>query len=52
MRPWGRAFAFAFGALLLGVGIYALTLDSPGSWHYIGGLAFCALGTNAVYCEW
>jgi hypothetical protein len=51
MTHWERLFAGAFGAVLLGIGLYAVFLGpaSPG-WRYLGGGAFCAVGLNALYC--
>ncbi len=45
-----RVFLALFGALLLGVGIYAL-LDGEADavWRYLGGLSFAALGANAIH---
>jgi hypothetical protein len=46
----GRVATGAVGALLLVVGLYALAFSeaAPG-WRYVGGVAFIALGANALY---
>ena len=51
MKSWERLFVGAFGALLLGIGIYAV-LYGPASpvWRYLGGGVLGALGLNALYC--
>lgn len=51
MKTLGRWFVAALGALLLGVGLYAIFLGpaSP-AWRYLGGGMLCTLGINAVYC--
>ena len=49
MRQGVRVFAGLFGALLLGVGVYALAF-SPASplWRYVGGTALVLLGIDAL----
>jgi hypothetical protein len=50
MGPAGRIAAGMFGTLLLGVGLYALIFsEASPAWRYLGGLAFVALGIDAVY---
>lgn len=50
MKSTERAFAALFGALLLGVGIYAVLYGATGTiWGYIGGAVFAVLGGNALY---
>jgi len=50
METWERVFLGTFGALLLGVGLYALIIgEAPPAWRYPGGVSLCALGMNALY---
>ena len=46
----GRVAAGLLGALLLGIGVYALAFsEASPAWRYLGGLAFMLLGIDAVY---
>jgi hypothetical protein len=46
----GRIAAGLFGALLLGVGVYALAFsEASPAWRYLGGSLIAVLGANAVY---
>lgn len=50
MKTLERLFVGAFGVLLLGVGIYAVMMGGDKQvWRYLGGIALCVLGVNAVY---
>lgn len=45
-----RVFSIVFGAFLLAVGVYALTLDHLTlPWRVVGGLSLCVLGGNLLY---
>jgi hypothetical protein len=46
----GRLATGLFGALLVLIGLYALGFsEAAPAWRYLGGLAFVALGVNALY---
>jgi uncharacterized membrane protein len=48
-----RLLLAGLGALLVGVGIYALLAPAaPGLWRQVAALGFVALGVNAGYCAW
>lgn len=50
MSAWERVFAGAFGAVLLGIGLYAVFLGpASAAWRYLGGGVLCALGIDALY---
>lgn len=48
-----RLLLAGLGALLVGVGIYALIAPAaPGLWRQVAALGLVALGANAGYCAW
>lgn len=50
MKSWERLFVGTFGALLLSVGLYAVSLGGEYAvWRYLGGATLFVLGLNAVY---
>lgn len=53
MRKGERIFSAVFGALLLGVGIFALAQGhlSP-AWRLVGGLALALLGGNSMFAAY
>lgn len=50
MERGERVFTVTFGAVLFSVGLYALVFgEASAAWRYLGGVALCALGMNALY---
>ncbi len=50
MKPLERVLVGAFGAVLSGIGVWALVAGvAPQAWRYLGGIAFCVVGINAIH---
>lgn len=50
MKRPERVLVAAFGAVLFAIGAWALVAGvAPPAWRYLGGLAFCAAGVDALH---